>query len=156
MSLICDPSRNKRYMHKLQKMQVNHHWYRLQESTLFYLYVQCVPSVISTQIYHSKLIKTDSGALATPGKKITLATSPPKRLTGIIVCRSIDELLYMESSNTENVHFIQYKVNDCRMRRWEKHSLDVSVFFSYYLTNGLLHVSLWMVQNYRPFPGKSL
>jgi hypothetical protein len=55
-------------------------------------------------------VNTESGTLTTPGRKIVLATSPRKRLTGIIVCRSIDELLFMESSNTENVHFIQYKV----------------------------------------------
>ncbi|CAF3620216.1 unnamed protein product [Rotaria sordida] len=91
MSLICDPSRNKKYMQKLQKMQ-------------------CVPSVICTQIYHSKLVKTESGALTTPGRKIVIPTVLRKRLTGIIICRSIDELLYMESSNTENVHFIQYKL----------------------------------------------
>ena len=39
-------------------------------------------------------MKTESGALTTPGRKIILATNPHKRLTGIIVCRSIDELLY--------------------------------------------------------------
>ncbi|CAF2392085.1 unnamed protein product [Rotaria sp. Silwood2] len=91
MSLICDPSRNKKYTQKLQKMQ-------------------CVPSVICTQIYHSKLVKTESGTLTTPGRKIVIPTFPRKHLTGIIVCRSIDELLYLESANTENVHFIQYKL----------------------------------------------
>ncbi|CAF0867335.1 unnamed protein product [Adineta ricciae] len=91
MSLICDPSRNKKYMQKLQKMQ-------------------CVPSVICTQIYHSKLVKTEAGALTTPGKKILLRSTPLRRLTGVFVCRSIDELLAMEPSNTENVHYIQYKL----------------------------------------------
>ncbi|UJR35659.1 hypothetical protein I4U23_028409 [Adineta vaga] len=91
MSLICDPSRNKKYMQKLQKMQ-------------------CVPSVICTQIYHSKLVKTETGTLTTPGRKILLRSSSIRRLTGIYVCRSIDELLFMEPSNTENVHYIQYKL----------------------------------------------
>ena len=128
----------------------------IEKNRRFCSCIQCVPSVISTQIYHSKLIKTDSGILSTLGKNITLATSPSKRLTGIIVCRSIDELLFMESSNVENVHFIQYKVNDCHWNRMKKRQSLASVFsFSYYLTNVLLHVSLSMVQNYRPFMGKS-
>ncbi|CAF4841297.1 unnamed protein product [Rotaria socialis] len=91
MSLICDANRNKKYLQKLQKMQ-------------------CVPSVISTQIYHSKLIKTVSGKLTTPGRKIVIPTNPKKRLTGIIVCRSIDELLFLEAPTTKTVHFIQYKL----------------------------------------------
>ncbi|CAM4760197.1 unnamed protein product [Rotaria magnacalcarata] len=91
MSLICDANRNKKYLQKLQKMQ-------------------CVPSVISTQIYHSKLIKTESGKLTTPGRKIVIPTNPKKRLTGIIVCRSIDELLFLEAPNAKTVHFIQYKL----------------------------------------------
>ncbi len=57
-------------------------------------------------------MKTESGVLTTPGRKIVITTSPPKRLTGIIVCRSIDELLFMEPSSSENVHFIQYKVKN--------------------------------------------
>ncbi len=61
-------------------------------------------------------MKTESGILATPGRKIIIPTSIRKRLTGIIVCRSIDELLYMEPSNTENVHFIQYKVRQFSFR----------------------------------------
>ncbi len=68
--------------------------------------------MICTQIYHSKLIKTESGVLTTPGRKIVITTPTRTRLTGIIVCRSIDELLFMESSNTETVHFIQYKVKE--------------------------------------------
>ncbi len=57
-------------------------------------------------------MKTESGTLTTPGRKIVIPTVGRKRLTGIIVCRSIDELLFMESSNTETVHFIQYKVKE--------------------------------------------
>ncbi|CAF0945313.1 unnamed protein product [Adineta steineri] len=90
MSLICDPSRNKNYLQKLQKMQ-------------------CVKSVIRTEIYHSKLVKSDTGQLTTPGRKIILG-APNTRLTGVFICRSIDELLYMEPPNTENVHIVQYKL----------------------------------------------
>jgi len=91
MSLICDASRNKKYMQKLQKMQ-------------------CVPSVICTEIYHSKLIITESGAMSTPGRKIIIPTVPRKRLTGIIVARSIDDLLHMEQKSITTAHFIQYKL----------------------------------------------
>lgn len=50
--------------------------------------------------------------MATPGRKIIIPTVPRRRLTGIIVARSLDDLLHMESESTTSAHFIQYKVSD--------------------------------------------
>lgn len=50
--------------------------------------------------------------MATPGRKVTIPATTRTRLAGVHVCRSIDELLNMESETTENVHFIQYKVKN--------------------------------------------
>jgi hypothetical protein len=76
---------------------------------------QCVPSVICAQIYHSKLVITDAGSMTTPGRKVVIPSVPRRRLTGIIVSRSIDELLHMEAKTVEKAHFIQYKVSDLRL-----------------------------------------
>ena len=48
--------------------------------------------------------------MSTPGRKIIIPTVPRKRLTGIIVARSIDDLLHMEQKSITTAHFIQYKV----------------------------------------------